>query len=49
MKKDNVLLFDDQDTPETMHDCFVRIFGNLTEEEINTEFERIFGKDNNIA
>ena len=47
MKNDNALLFDDRDTPETMHECFVQIYGELTDEELDAEYERIFGKQQN--
>lgn len=46
MRKDDEMLFDDNETADSLHSAFVQIFGNLSEEEIDLEYERIFGKDN---
>lgn len=43
-KSNKTMLFDDRDTPETMYDCFVQIYGELTDEELDKECERILGK-----
>lgn len=48
MKNDNELLFDDRDTSETMYDCFVQIYGELTDEELDKECERIKANQKNI-
>ena len=47
MKNDNEMLFDDNETAKTLHSAFVQIFGDLNSEEVDTEFEKIFGKTNN--
>lgn len=47
MKNDNEMLFDDNETAKTLHSAFVQIFGNLNSEEVDTEFEKIFGKTSN--
>lgn len=36
--------FDDNETSESLHNAFVQIYGELTDKELDAEFERIFGK-----
>lgn len=49
MKKDKELLFDDNETAESLHRMCVKILGERTAEEIEADFEKTFGKEKDIA
>lgn len=45
MKKDKELMdFDDRETKESLKEAFTQIFGDISDEEIDIEFQRRFGE-----